>query len=324
MCSKIILPKIANVLYVSKDAPDFLERLIMETQDLAGDLFYADQICLKLTEALSVTKDSEKEDAFLRKMRGKWSKDIWKLLVEAGIFYESTLRRKAIISILQKMNRCMRDGKSINSIHDLMGVEFIILTPGESDNSQTIKQLYLASNIILDYFSDSKKNGEKLMLCDASPLKDVYPLETMLDKDKRSKILEEFAQINPNCFIPKQSGLSPEYLGFVKDYYRQPKIESCYQGIQFVLKTEKGDYFEIQIKTQPAFDFKNMIDSPANHKIYRRHQSQKKRPKTTLEFDLTFDPKKICHINGFRTEPKRDRSGILSPICWDLRKNTHH
>lgn len=325
MCKEIELPKISNILYVSKDAPDFLERLIAEMQNLSGELFYADQISLKLKEALSLIKDSDNENAFLKKMRDKWSKDLRKEFVEQNIFYKSTLRRKDIFSILQKMNRNMADGKSINSIHDLMGIEFIILTPGEADTPRSIKQLYLATNILLDYFSDSKRSGEKFMLCDASPLKNVYPLEIMLDKNERPKILEVLHKINPNAYFPKQSGLSPNYISFVKDYYRQPK-KTCYQGIQFVLKRENGDYFEIQVKTQPVFDFKSKKNSPINHYFYRAQQSKKsKTNKATSvpQFDLTFDPSKVKHIYGFRAEPDLDSSGILEPVRWSLRQNTH-
>lgn len=326
MCTEVMLPKISNILYQAKDAPDFLERLIEQMQELAGDLFYADQICLKLSEALSITKDTDNEDAFLRKMRSKWSKDLWEDFVENDIFYDSTLRRKDIFSTLSKMNRNMSDGKSINSIHDLMGTEFTILTPLECDTAQSIKQLYLATNLILDYFSDSKRSGEKFMICDASPLKDVYPLETMLDKNERPKILETFKKINPNAYFPRQSGLFPNYVGFVKDYYRQPKIETCYQGIQFVLKRENGNYFEFQVKTQPVLDFKSKKDSPANHFFYRKQQNQKNKAKkvTTPQFDLSFDPSKVKHIYGFRSEPGLDHSGILEPVRWSLRKNTHH
>lgn len=320
-----MLPKISDILYSAKDVPDFLERLISKMQDLSGLLFYADQISIKLDEAWSLTKDPNNENAFLRKMRDKWSKDLRKELVEANIFYDSTLRRKDVFSILSKMNRTMSEGKSINSIHDLMGVEFVVLTPKEVDTPESIKQLYSTTNIILDYFSDSNKSGEKFMLCDAAPLKDVYPLEVMLDKNERPRILESLQKTNPTAYIPKHSGLLPKYLGFVKDYYRQPKIKSCYQGLQFVLKTEKGDYFEIQIKTQPAFDYKNKPGSPAYHSNYRLEQTTKKKAlkNSVPQFDLSFNPHKVHHIYGFRADSSLDKSGFLAPIRWNLRKHTH-
>lgn len=324
MAKKITLPKIADILYVSKDAYDFLVRLNSQTQKLSGDFFYADQISLKLDEAALLIKDTdnENENPFLKKARGKWSKDLRKELVAKNIFYKSKMRRKDIFAILSKMNRCMTDGKSINSIHDLTGMEFKILTPQEFDTEESIRQMYQATNIILDYFSDSKRSGEKFMLCDASPLKDVYPLEEMPSK------LTHFKSINPNCFIPKESGLLPNYSGFVKDYYIQPKIKSCYQGVQFVFKTDKGIYCEVQLKTQPVIDFKNNPKSPAYHVHYRTTQTKDNQEKTTVkpdvpQFDLSFDPKKVTHIYGFRANPTLDNSGILKPVCWDLRKNTH-
>ncbi len=323
---KIVLPKIADILYVSKDAYDFLVRLNSKIQKLSGDFFYADQISLKLDEAASLIKDTdnENENPFLKKARGKWSKDLRKEFVSKKIFYTSNMRRKDVFSTLSKMNRNMADGKSINSIHDLTGIAFNILTPMEYDTKESIKQLYEATNIILDYFSDSKRSGEKFMPCDASALKNVYSLENM----QTEKVLSHFKSLNPNCFIPKESGLFPKYIGFVKDYYRQPKIASCYQGLQFVLKTEKGLYCEFQIKTQPVLDFKNDPDSPAYHVNYRATQNEKNKETTGIkpdvpQFDLTFEPEKVIHIYGFRSNPKLDKSGIIRPICWDLRKNTH-
>lgn len=319
-----MLPKISNILYVSNDTGDFLERLTLETQELSGKLFYADQISLKLAEATALVKEPDNENAFLRKAQ-KWGKDIRLELVEQHIFFKSVLRRKDAHSLLSKMNRTMLEGKSINSIHDLMGIEYVTLTTTENDTCESIRQLYLTTNIILDYFSDSSRSGERFMICDASPLKNVYSLEQMVNE--RSEILSYFKEMNPHVYIPKKSGLSPKYVEFVKDYYRQPKIDSCYQGLQFVVKTEKGGYFEIQVKTQPVFDYKNMESSPANHIVYRSKQQKKKTNCLAKEiplFDLNFDPKKVKNIPGFRGDPNRDQSGILSPIRWDLRKNTHY
>ena len=314
MTQKIILPKIADILYVSKDAYDFLVRLNSQMQELSGDFFYADQISLKLDEAQLLIKDTdnENENPFLKKARGKWSKDLRKDLVTKKICYKSIMRRKDTFAILSKMNRNMADGKSINSIHDLTGIEYTILTPQEFDTEESIHQMYETTNTILDYFSDSKRSGEKFMLCDASPLKDVYPLEKMQCK----KILTHFKSLNPNCYIPKESELLPKYVGFVKDYYRQPKIRSCYQGVQFVLKT------------QPVVEFKNNPNSPAYHIHYRATQTKENQEKTAdkpdvPQFDLAFDPKKVTQIYGFRSNPQLDNSGILKPVCWDLRKNTH-
>lgn len=330
MEQKIILPKIATALYQGKDAPEVLSILDMEIQKLPGEFLYADQISLKLREALLLLKDTDNENIFLKKIRDKWSKDLRQDFIKSNILYDSTLRRKSVFSIFLKMNRIMTDGKSIDSLHDLMGMEFEIFTPHEYDTQESIDEAYTAANILLNYFSNSKRSGEKFMLCNASELKNVYPLEKMLNKAERPQILKHFRAINPNCFIPEKTGLLQKYIGFVKDYYRQPKINSAYQGLQFVIKTQSGIYLEIQIKTQPVCEFRNDPKSPAYHDNFRAMQNLQNQQKvcTTTgsipQFDMNFDPKKVTHIYGFRTNPELDKSGIMAPVCWALRKNTHH
>ena len=323
--SRLILPKLANSLYISKDAPEVLTNFDAENQELAGDFFYADQISLKLQEAISLIKDSDLENSLLRKIRDKWSKDIQDDFINAGILYESKLRRKSVFSILQKFNRIMAGGYSINSMHDLMGMEFVIFTPTKFDTPESSKQLYEAANIILRYFSNSKRAGERFMICDASPLKDVYSLEDLKNKAKRIEITAYLQSLNPYIYIPKKTGLSPEYVKFVKDYFLQPKLKG-YQGLQFVIKTADGFYIEIQIKTQPIYSYKNNPKSPIFHKNYRKSQTQKsyKQAKkcTVPQFDLRYNPEKV-NIYGFRDNPDEDTSGIISPTFWTLRKNTH-
>lgn len=324
MEQKITLPKIATALYQGKDAPEVLSILDMEMQKLPGEFLYADQISLKLREALLLLKDTDNENIFLKKIRDKWSKDLRQDFIKSNILYDSTLRRKSVFSIFLKMNRIMTAGKSIDSLHDLMGMEFEIFTPNEYDTQESINQAYIATNILLDYFSNSKRSGEKFMLCNASALKNVYHLEKM----KRPEILNQFKAINPNCFIPEETGLLQKYVGFVKDYYRQPKINSAYQGLQFVIKTQAGIYLEIQVKTQPVCEFRNNPNSPAYHDNFRTMQNIQNQQKVSLtdsipQFDMNFDPKKVTHIYGFRTNPELDKSGIMAPVSWALRKNTH-
>lgn len=321
---KIVLPKIADAMYKGNDTLEVLKIFNEDIQKLAGDFFYADQTSLKLDEAISLIKNSESENAVLRKIRDKWSKDLRNELVAADITYESTLRRKSVFSIIHKFNRTMVGGHSMNSIHDLMGIEFVILTPTEDDTPESARQLYRAANIILSYFSNSKKSGERFMLCDASKLKDVYTLEEL--ENNREKILIDLQALNPHIYVPEKSDLLPEYKFFVKDYFLQPKKKG-YQGIQFVVKTSDGFYVEFQLKTQPVFDFKNDPSSPIFHDKYRQNQTsetQKKVKENTEipQFDLTFDSKKV-KVYGFRNDPDRDKSGIIAPKKWDLRKNTH-
>lgn len=309
------LPKLADALYIGESDCEVLDILSTEIKELSG-VFYADQIYLKLQEALLLRTDN----AFKKKSL-KWSRDLQAEFETAGISVDVFFRLKALISLLLKMNRIMADGKSINSLHDLMGLEFVILTPSEKDDPETIRQLYTVTNIILNYFSDSKRSGEEFMLCDASELKDVYPLDELLDEAKRPEILVELEKLNPNCYIPLESGLLPKYRGFVKDYYRQPKFTG-YQGLQLVIKTKKGIYFEIQIKTQPAYDYKNDPASPAYHGNYRNEQTNQNDKKVegnpdVPQFDLSFEPKKVS-ILGFRSNPNVDRSGIIAPKKWSI------
>lgn len=326
MADKIILPKISDALYAGRDVPDIIERFKEPIEELSGDWIYADQISLKLQEALVLIQNTDNDQPFVKKMREKWSKDLRERFInlENPIEFDMRLRRKSLMSMLMKMNRIMASGKSIDSLRDLMGVEIIIYTKGPVDTAESISQCYVAANETLKYFSSSKFHGgsEKFLLCDATELKDACP-EDMSHKDK----MELVSKVNPDIYIPKKSELNPQLRGFVKDYIIQPKTKTAYQGLQFVISAA-GYHFEIQIKSQVMRDYLDDSKSPGNHNVFRMEQTEttQKRVKNNpviSQLDLSFDPDKVYHVSGFRPKYERDLSGIIAPVIWSLRKSTH-
>ena len=324
--TNIILPKIANSLYVGRDVPDIIEHFKAEIDQLSGDWLYADQISLKLQEALVLIKSIDNDQPFVKKMREKWSKDLRKIFINlpTPIEFDMRLRRKSLFATLQKINRIIASGKSIDSLRDLMGVEIIIYTKGPVDTAESISQCYIAANETLKYFSSSKFHGgsEKFLLCDAAELKDACN-----EGNSRKEKMELLSKVNPDIYIPEKTELKPELCGFVKDYIIRPKTKTAYQGLQFVIAAA-GYHFEVQIKSQVMRDYLDDSKSPGNHNIFRMDQTEAtknrlKNDPSITQLDLSFDPKKVYHVSGFRPQYDRDLSGIIAPVVSSLSQSTH-
>lgn len=312
-------------LYSKASAPeivkDFIDRLAILAEEDTDIAFYVDAISMKFEEYLKLIEETEENiNPFVAEMEVHAQNLKNKFKANGLNHFEQKMRRKALISIIHKMNRNLRSGKSIESINDLIGMEITLHTPTEHDTQQSIDELRKAVALTFEYFANSQEHkGSKFSLCDSDGVKDAMSVE---HTEKEVKLVRK---LNPHIFLPSETLVEQKFLNYGKDYVFRPKLTTAYQGVQFVVKSDKGIYFEIQLKTQPMRDYLDVEDSPGNHKNHKREQAVAgvETPQSAFQFDVDFDENKMNHIYGFRKEPKFDRSGILQAIKWDLRKSTH-
>lgn len=319
------IPTLKNSAYKGGSVPEILRIFMEDFSKLAktdDDVnFYLDPICMKIEEYLLLIDETDDNiNPCVLKMTSH-AQNLKSTFKQNGFnHFDLKMRRKSLTSLFNKINKVMRDGKSIDSINDLIGIEITLHTKTDYDTEETIDELYKISNLTLEYFSNSNAHkGNKTSLCDASPLKEAISSEHMSDEIKVLK------KLNPKICIPKESKIDRRFKNFIKDYVFQPKLKRAYQGVQFVVKGENGIYFEIQIKTQPMRDYLDDEDSPGNHRNHKNGQKNRNIDDLDcIQFDLDFEPEKMNHIYGYRPNIQFDRSGIIQAIKWDLRKSTHN
>ena len=320
-----IVDTLINAAYKQSDVPAILRVFIEDFSKLSEDdnqmSFYIDPISMKIEEYMKLIDETDDNvNPFVSEM-GIHAQNLKSKFKEAGFnHFDMKMRRKSLCSLFNKINKTMRDGKSIDSINDLVGMEITLHTRSDFDSEDTLKDLYNLSNLTLEYFSNSNEHkGSKFSLCDAEELKDTISTERTPEEVKTLK------NLNSKIYLPAENMIEKRFRNFVKDYAFQPKLTTAYQGIQFVVKTENGIYFEIQLKTQPMRDYLDAEDSPGNHKNHKEKQidSSDCEQLDCLQFNLEFDSKKMSHIDGYRPNVSFDRSGIVQAVKWDLRKSTH-
>ena len=320
-----LIPIFLDSLYSESSVPeiikDFIERLSLLAEEDKVIALYYDSIVMKFEELLKLIEETDDNvNPFVEEMEFHSQNLKTKFKSNGLCHFDQKMRRKALISLLHKINRNIRLGKSIESINDLIGMEITLHTPLDYDTSESITELRKAVELTFEYFSDSTQHrGSKFSLCDATDLKDAISSEHLPDE------IKQVQKINPKIFLPEKPIICEQFRNFGKDYVFRPKITTAYQGIQFVIKSDKGIYFEIQIKTQPMRDYLDVEDSPGNHKRHKNKQMEEKNQSNDflLQFDVNFDPDKMHHIYGFRKNPLFDKSGVIQSIKWDLRKSTH-
>lgn len=314
---------LVDAAYKQSDVPAILRVFIENFSKLAETdkeiSFYLDPILMKIEEYLKLIEETDNNvNPFVSEM-GIHAQNLKSKFKENGFnHFDMKMRRKSLRSLFNKINKTMRDGKSIESINDLVGMEITLHTQRDYDSECTLKELYEITNLTLEYFSNSNEHkGSKFSLCDAGELKDT------ISTDHLPEEISALKSLNPKIYIPSENLIEKRFRNFVKDYAFQPKITTGYQGIQFVLKTENGIYFEIQLKTQPMRDYLDAENSPGNHKKHKDAQTQIEDDIDCLQFNLDFDPEKMIHIDGYRQNASFDRSGIVQAVKWDLKKSTH-
>lgn len=317
-----------KAVYKESCVPEILRTFLKELTELSQKenllAFYLDPLSIKIEEYLKLIDETDQDINPVISDMGEHAQKLKTKFRKNGInHFDMKMRRKALISLFTKINKVLRAGKSVDSINDLLGLEFTIHTKSEYDSAESLDLLYKMANLTLEYFSSSNEHvGTRFSICDTSSLKDTISAEHTLQE------LEELKKLNPHIFVPEKSKINKRFANLVKDYVFQPKQETAYQGVQFVVKSESGFCFEIQIKTQPMRDFLDMDDSPGNHSKHKKKQatifSQANEDDIeTPQFDLDFDSTKMQHIYGYRKSIKYDRSGIVQAVKWDLKKSTH-
>lgn len=333
--SKIKLPKLSECIYNAESQLETISLLREKMEDVSNEFLPKSSVMMKLDEELDVLRYNDvaqSHQLFVKNMREIWAPDLIELFIKNNIRCSISMRRKSIISLLQKMNRQIASGKAVDSIHDLMGIEIVVYTTGISDSAESIAQAYQVMNLAMPYFLQAGHKQGLFLACDAGELKNSVPAD-LSAKEKRNLIQVD----NPHFFIPESSGLKPEFRNIVKDYYYQPKKKTFYQGLQadlaYVDKKGKRSYFEIQVKTQVVRDdldeeyLPNGEKNPAFHDFFRMTQtenSEKLLDGKIPQFDLSFEPEKCYHIPGFRKDYSKDRSGIVAPTIWSLCYSSHN
>lgn len=316
-----------DAMYTESSVPEILRKFIVDLKELSQTEhildFYIDSIEMLIEEYLKLIDETDKdENPVVAEMRFH-AQNLKRKFRENNLnHFDVIMRRKSLISLFSKMNRVFREGRSVDSINDLLGIEFVLHTRSLFDNSQTIENMYKMSNLTLEYFFNSNEHkGYRYSPVDTSKIKNAISAEHTIDE------IETLKRIDPHIFIPDRSMINPHFINIVKDYFFQPKIDTAYRGIQYVMKSEKGFSVEAQLKTQPVRDFLDDPDSPGNHKKHKSKQAKKKISPNVkhdiIQFDVDFEPEKMRHIYGFRENPQFDRSGILQAIKWDLSRSTH-
>lgn len=317
-----------DAVYKESSVPEILRTFLDELTKLSQKenllAFYLDPISLKIEEYLKLIDETDQDVNPVISDMGEHAQRLKIKFRKNGInHFDMKMRRKALTSLFTKVNKVLRAGKSVDSINDLLGLELTIHTKSEYDSAETLDLLYKMANLTLEYFSSSNEHiGTRFFICDASSLKDT------ISPEHTPQELEELKKLNPHIFVPERSKINKRFVNLVKDYAFQPKHETAYQGVQFVVKSESGFYVEIQIKTQPMRDFLDMDNSPGAHSKHKKKQStilpsSNNNEIEILQFDLDFDSAKMQHIYGYRKSIKYDRSGIVQAVKWDLKKSTH-
>lgn len=338
MISNTKLPRVEDSMVKSNDALEVIKNLREDINNLPGNFLYKIPLDVKLEELQNLIEyDVDNEQPFISKMRSVWAPNVRVELINNNIQFDLKIRRKSIFSTLRKMNSIISEGKAIDSIHDLIGVEIIVNTFDEVDSEDDLRECYKVMNIFLTYLmtSDEKHHpDDRFLLCQTEGVKNAVP-EKLTVAEKLSLIEVSY----PNLCIPTKSDLLPEFKNFVKDYNIQPKIKSFYQGLQtsvcYIDQNNNRFYFEIQVKTQNQRKFLDSeflpdgTPNPAYHNNFRQMQNEtvseniNNSEEDFPQFDLSFSKEDI-RIKGFRKVPEDDTSGILSPKIWSICNSTHN
>ncbi len=179
------------------------------------------------------------------------------------IFFQFTGRRKSTLSFESKIQKLLKECKSLDLLRDILAFRILILT---NDPQKSTKQCYDVANLVIKFFT---KRG--FTICDADPIKDT----TSFDNSKH------------NIYVPESSGIDLNFTKSVKDYVATPK-ENGYQSIHLVFRTPTGDCFELQIRSISMHE--HAEHGYAEHKKYKM-----------IKYDSfpDFDPTKI-KMDGFK------------------------
>ena len=252
-------PILTDALYKGHSIPEVLEIYEKELKK-AGDLKNL-QHATFIAQYRNIVVDTR----FLGTLRKNFN-DFYRLIEKE--FPETTFhiegRRKSLISTEKKILKSLAENKSLDTLRDLIAFRIIIFD--EKDKQK--EAVDLCYSIMQKIIQFGIENG--FMLCEANPVDET----------------QGFDNSKHNLFIPKKSGISPEFIYGVKDYIIKPK-ENGYQSLHAVFRLSNGLCFEVQIRTHGMH--MHAESGEANHKNYKESE---------YSYNIGFDPSKV-EIPGY-------------------------
>lgn len=174
-------------------------------------------------------------------------------------------RRKSLVSYEDKINKMLYENRSLDLIRDMFGFRIIIFGD-DAYSAQLISKCYDVMNQIITLYV-----SKGFTLCEEDPV-----VGTM----------EKDALEYQNLIVPKESGISKNYLYGVKDYILHPK-KNGYQSLHCVFRTPIGYCFEVQVRTFGMHVY--AVDGNAEHTAYKNAKYPNR---------LHFDKKRV-HMPGY-------------------------
>lgn len=208
--------------------------------------------------------------------------------------------KKALKSFWEKLEMQQNKHQSIDTVYKDIHRFRLISQNANTDTYETIKKLYDAAVITIEYFL-----AKEYTLCKPNEIKDI----------KNFKASE-----HPEIFVPEKQLVPTIYKQRIKDYVFTPK-KNGYQSIHLFFSKE-DDLFEVQLRTfamHIAAEYTNAA-----------HDEFKQKTRTVHDWDYS----KI-NINGFKYVEIRDPEtneiikreildnvGIINPVETFVRRKT--
>lgn len=214
-------------LYTSNSIPDALTKYanLLRQVGNPNDLLHA----AKLMEYKSII--SNKSSSALKKIADDFYTQLSKEMPE--LRFRIAGRRKALISVEQKIQKNLEIGKSLDLIRDMLGIR-VILTNGTPDDCYTVTDKFISSYL-----------SKGFIICE--------DVDKICDKE----ILET-----------KSPTLAQFYYG-ITDYIALPK-ENGYRSIHVVFRDPAGICFELQVRDFEMH--KEADEGAADHTEYKKEK----------------------------------------------------
>lgn len=276
--------RLPEFLYKGHDIPEILR--LYQSELLKSKDFKS----LAHARALGAYRDLITDRKFLSVLRKEF--DCLYTILEkelSDIMFSIEGRRKSLFSTEKKSLKLINANQSVDLLRDMFAFRIVLF--GHLSEEELIQKCYAVMNRIITYYIS------RYTLCEEDPVSDTMTPDCPTYKE---------------ITIPKETGISNEYLYGVKDYILHPK-KNGYQSLHCVFRTKSGFCFEIQVRTFNMDIFST--EGTANHGDYK----EKKYP-----YNIEFDPQKI-NIPGYYVSPNgtvHDRIGLECPLSIFHRQKT--
>lgn len=279
--------KLPDLIYQGNDIPEVL-RLYEQELRKGGEDFKS----IAHAGAIKRYHDLITDKKFLSVLRRTF--DTLYQILEAEIpdlRFSIEGRRKSMVSYEDKINKMLAENRSLDLIRDMFAFRIIIF--GADDySSQLINKCYDVMNRIITLYV-----SKGFTLCEEDPV--VGTMEK--DSPEYQKLI-----------VPKESGISENYLYGVKDYILHPK-KNGYQSLHCVFRTPSGYCFEVQVRTFGMHVY--AVDGNAEHSAYKNAKYPNR---------LQFDRKRV-HMPGYGISDNGtvfDFIGLEKPLTIFKRQKT--